>query len=104
MSLELVENYFKSIGVRNPKSDAVYVKQGRKRFGKPFEDLTYVMGARADGAAIDPYELKNSSLELSFMLANTMHPSCGANLHRGSCARTLTELRRYLTLVARMAC
>jgi hypothetical protein len=65
MSLELVENYFKSIGVRNPKSDAVYVKQGRKRFGKPFEDLTYVMGARADGAAIDPYELKNSSLELS---------------------------------------
>ena len=65
MSLELVENYFKSIGMHRPKSDGVYVKQGRKRFGKPFEDLTLVIGSRANGIEIDPYELKNSSLELS---------------------------------------
>jgi hypothetical protein len=31
MNLELVENYFKSIGVHRPKSDAVFVKQGRIR-------------------------------------------------------------------------
>jgi len=65
MNLKLVENYFKSIGVCRPKSDAVYVRQGRKRFGKLFEELTFLIGARANGAAIDPYELKNSSLELS---------------------------------------
>jgi hypothetical protein len=31
-----VESYFKSIGVGRPKSDAVYVKQGLKKFGKAF--------------------------------------------------------------------
>lgn len=60
-----VESYFKSIGVGRPKSDAVYVKQGLKKFGKAFERITAVIGARADGADADPYELKNSSLDLS---------------------------------------
>lgn len=60
-----VESYFKSIGVGRPKSDAVYVKQGLKRFGKAFEELTVLIGARANGIDADPYELKNSSLDLS---------------------------------------
>src|SRR5262245_10436750 len=98
-NFELVEDYFKSIGVRRPRSDAVYVMQGRKRFGKLFEELTFIIGARANGAAIDPYELKNSSLELS-----TTRPTCGVNLHRGWPARTLMNPRRCLTWVVRMAC
>jgi precorrin-6B methylase 2 len=65
MTLGLVDNYFKTIGVRHPKSEAVYLKQGLKRFGKRFQDLTSIIGARADGASINPYDLKNSSLELS---------------------------------------
>lgn len=60
-----VESYFKAIGIGRPKSDAVYVKQGLKRFGKSFEGITSVIGARANGVDADPYELKNSSLELS---------------------------------------
>jgi SAM-dependent methyltransferase len=60
-----VESYFKSIGVGRPKSDAVYVKQGLKKFGKAFEDLTFLIGERANGVGADPYEDKNSSLDLS---------------------------------------
>lgn len=63
-----VENYFKSIGVARPKSDAVYSKQGRKRFGQAFEKLQFLIAARATGADEDPYELKNSSLELSLYI------------------------------------
>jgi SAM-dependent methyltransferase len=60
-----VESYFKSIGVGRPKSDAVYTKKGLKRFGKAFEDITFLIGSRADGVDVDPYEVKNRSLDLS---------------------------------------
>jgi SAM-dependent methyltransferase len=60
-----VESYFKSIGIGRPKSDGVYAKQGLKRFGEAFERLQVVIAARANGADVDPYELKNSSLDLS---------------------------------------
>jgi protein-L-isoaspartate O-methyltransferase len=60
-----VESYFKSIGVGRPKSDAIFAKNGRKRFGKAFEDLAFLIEARAHGADDDPYELKNGSLDLS---------------------------------------
>jgi SAM-dependent methyltransferase len=66
MSIELVEKYLASIGVRRPKSWPIFVKQGRRRFGKPFEDLMLVIQDRANGVVKDdPYALKNSSLELS---------------------------------------
>src|SRR5262245_24472349 len=68
MTKESVESYFRSIGVGRPKSDAVYVKRGRARFGKKFEELTFLIGVRASGGDADPYELKNSSLDLSLFV------------------------------------
>jgi hypothetical protein len=70
-----VESYFKSIGVGRPKSDAVYVKQGLRRFGQAFEGLTSLIGARANGVDADPYELKNSSLDLSLYVGEYHVPS-----------------------------
>jgi SAM-dependent methyltransferase len=74
MTRDAVESYFKSVGIGRPKSDAVYVKRGRARFGKAFEELTFLIGARANGAEVDPYELKNSSLDLS-LYAGEHHTS-----------------------------
>jgi SAM-dependent methyltransferase len=65
MATNPVESYFKSVGIGRPKSDAIYVKRGRARFGKAFEALTFLIGERASGAEVDPYELKNQSLDLS---------------------------------------
>lgn len=66
-----VESYFKSLGIGRPKSEAVFVKRGRARFGKAFEELTFVMRARGNGAEVDPYELKNSSLDLSLYVGES---------------------------------
>jgi SAM-dependent methyltransferase len=60
-----VEKYFTTIGVGLPKSEAVFVKNGRKRFGRTFDQMVRVIEARADGSIEDPYEIKNSSLDLS---------------------------------------
>src|SRR5262249_7147906 len=58
-------NYFKLIGIGRPKSEAVFLTRGRKRFGKIFDRLMFVLEARGRGVETDPYELKNSSLDLS---------------------------------------
>jgi SAM-dependent methyltransferase len=65
MTTDLVDNYFESIGIGRPKSEAVYVKHGRKRYGRAFEELTNLISDRAGGLEADPYELKNSSLDFS---------------------------------------
>ena len=65
MTSEQVERYFTSIGIRRAKSQAVFEKQGRKRFGKTFEQLLFIVAQRGSGVEIDPYEAKNSSLDLS---------------------------------------
>lgn len=64
-----VEKYFTTIGVGLPKSEAVFVKRGRKRFGKTFDEMMFVIEARAHGSIEDPYEIKNSSLDLSLYVA-----------------------------------
>src|ERR1700742_4032864 len=65
MTVVSVEDYFKSIGIGRPKSFAVFAKHGRKRFGKVFDDLMLTIEMRGNGVEVDPYELKNSSLDLS---------------------------------------
>jgi SAM-dependent methyltransferase len=65
MTSDQVERYFTSIGIRRAKSQAVFEKQGRKRFGKTFEQLLFIVAQRESGVEIDPYEAKNSSLDLS---------------------------------------
>jgi SAM-dependent methyltransferase len=65
MTSDLVENYFKSIGIRRAKSQAVFEKHGRQRFGKAFEQLRFIVAQRESGVESDPYEIKNSSLDLS---------------------------------------
>ena len=62
MTCDPVESYFNSIGIRNPKSDAVFLKNGKKRFGKAFEEMMSVITGRANGHITNPYDLKNSSL------------------------------------------
>jgi SAM-dependent methyltransferase len=66
-----LKSYFKSLGIGRPKSDAVFEKRGRARFGKAFEELTFVMKARGNGVEVDPYELKNSSLDLSLYVGES---------------------------------
>jgi SAM-dependent methyltransferase len=63
-----IDKYFTTIGVGLPKSEAVFVKNGRKRFGRIFDEMMRVIEARADGSIEDPYETKNSSLELSLYI------------------------------------
>jgi hypothetical protein len=46
MSAFDIEKYFASIGVALPKSEAVFVKNGRKRFGSTFEQMKSVMEDR----------------------------------------------------------
>jgi tRNA G46 methylase TrmB len=70
-----VESYLKSIGVGRPKSEAVYRKQGLKRFGQTFEELSFIIEARAQGVEEDPYELKNSSLALSLYVGEYYNSS-----------------------------
>jgi hypothetical protein len=65
MTSDPVESYFRSIGIRRAKSQAVFEKLGRKRFGKTFEQLLFIVAQRESGVEIDPYEVKNSSLDLS---------------------------------------
>ena len=65
MTSDPVETYFRSIGIHRPKSQAVFEKHGRKRFGKAFEQLLFIVAQRESGVEIDPYEVKNSSLDLS---------------------------------------
>jgi SAM-dependent methyltransferase len=61
-----VEKYFARIGVGLPKSEAVFVKKGRKRFGQTFDQIIRVIADRSNGVAVEnPYEIKNSSLDLS---------------------------------------
>jgi SAM-dependent methyltransferase len=65
MTADFVDNYFKSISIGRPKSEAVFFKNGRKRFGKAFDELAFLIEVRGSGGDADPYELKNSSLDLS---------------------------------------
>jgi hypothetical protein len=65
MTSDPVESYFRSIDIRRAKSQAVFEKLGRKRFGKTFEQLLFIVAQRESGVEIDPYEVKNSSLDLS---------------------------------------
>jgi SAM-dependent methyltransferase len=60
-----VEAFFAKIGISRPKSEAVFIKRGRKRFGDAFDKVMSVIAQRAAGNKIDPYDLKNASLDLS---------------------------------------
>jgi SAM-dependent methyltransferase len=46
-------------------SEAVFARKGRKRFGGAFDEVISVIAQRAAGNKIDPYDLKNESLDLS---------------------------------------
>jgi SAM-dependent methyltransferase len=45
-----------------------FVKKGRQRFGKLFDEMMSLIVARGDGIKLDPYDLKNSSLDLSLYI------------------------------------
>ena len=64
-----VESYFTTIGVGRPKSEEVFIKKGRKRFGGAFDEIFALITERAAGIKIDPYDLKNASLDLSLYIA-----------------------------------
>jgi SAM-dependent methyltransferase len=65
MKLDPVTTYFNSVGIGRPKSEGLFMQKGRKRFGTAFDDMMSVIAARANGIKLDPYDLKNSSLDLS---------------------------------------
>ncbi|SCY34277.1 class I SAM-dependent methyltransferase [Microvirga guangxiensis] len=65
MKYQSVEEFFKAAKIGRPKSEAIFEKNGRKRFREAFDELMFVIQARVEGADLDPYDLKNSSLELS---------------------------------------
>jgi hypothetical protein len=60
-----IEDYFATIGVGHPKSEAVFIRKGRKRFGDTFDKVMSVIVQRGAGNKVNPYDLKNASLDLS---------------------------------------
>jgi hypothetical protein len=68
MNSDYISNYFKNIGIGHRKSDAVFTKKGRQRFGKMFDEMMSLIVSRGDGIKSDPYSLKNSSLDLSLYI------------------------------------
>jgi hypothetical protein len=62
MNQDHVESFFKRIGVGRPKSEAIFLKKGHKRFGKAFDEIMSLIAARADGAEIDPYDPRRAYL------------------------------------------
>ncbi len=98
MASTSVEGYFKSIGIGRPKSRAVFERNGRKRFGKVFEELLYVLEQRASGVEIDPYEVKNSSLDLSLHVGEYASSNMWSEFATWLVRRNLPNPREVLDL------
>ena len=65
-----IANFLSKLGLEKPKSQAVFYKNGIKKFGKKFEEVMWIIEARADGADVDPYAAKNDSLALSLYVGS----------------------------------
>jgi hypothetical protein len=47
---DIVQSYFRSIGVGKPKSPVVFAKNGAKRFETPFKELLSIIDDRTPAA------------------------------------------------------
>jgi protein-L-isoaspartate O-methyltransferase len=70
MYSSLLEEYFKSTKISTAKSEAVFYKTGRKRFGAAFDEVISIIAERSAGAEKNPYNKKNQSLDLSLYVGS----------------------------------
>jgi SAM-dependent methyltransferase len=60
------DRFFNAVGIRHAASEAVFIKQGLKKFGADFERIMNLIQGRAEkGFNVSPYDVKNTSLGLS---------------------------------------
>lgn len=65
-----VERYFSSIGMKKPRSSKTFWARIEKRFGEQGQAFSTIIDRRESGADVDPYAIKNSSLEMSIEISS----------------------------------
>ena len=62
---QYVDRFFSEQGVKQPLKPEVYWKRLTSKFGKPADEFGDCIAERESGVNVDPYPLKNQSLEFS---------------------------------------